>query len=476
MRSLALLLVGSGGLFLAFMPPLVQAGKRPNVILAMADDQGWGDMGYMNHKVLKTPVFDEMAGTGLRFDRFYAAAPVCSPTRASVLTGRHPNRMGCFQWGHTLRKHEITLAEALKAAGYSTGHFGKWHLGSVRADSEVAPGRNGFGEWASAPNFYENSPLFSQNGKVIETKGESSAVTVDLALEWMEKVKEKPFLSVIWFGNPHSPHVGTEKFLRMYEGEDKAYANFYAEITAMDAAMGRLRTGIRKLGIAENTILWYCSDNGGLKPNSMGGLSGRKGKLLEGGIRVPGIIEWPEVIRKNRVTQVPASTVDIYPTVLELSGVKMPEEQPVLDGVSLADLIHGRDFTRQKSMGFWHYPARGRGMHARQMLEKLRVEQQTGKPSSVPRAGFVDRQYPLDEFPGSAAWISGPWKLHRGAGKKGAPVTFRLFNLAEDMRESNDLSGTESGRLDRMKRDLADWQKSVIKSLNGGDYTLGSRK
>ena len=258
----------------------------------------------------------------------------------------------------------------------------------------MGPGRNGFDEWASAPNFYENSPLFSHNGKVIETNGESSAVTVDLALEWMEKVKEKPFLSVIWFGNPHSPHVGTEKFLKMYEGEDKAYANFYAEITAMDAAMGRLRVGIRKLGVAENTILWYCSDNGGLKPNSMGGLSGRKGKLLEGGIRVPGIIEWPEVIRKNRVTQIPANTVDIYPTILELSGVRIPEGQPVLDGVSLAALIRGRNFTRQKPMGFWHYPARGRGMHARQMLEELRVEQQAGKLSPVPRAGFVDRQYP----------------------------------------------------------------------------------
>ena len=100
------------------------ANKRPNIILAMADDQGWGDMGYMGHTVLKTPVFDAMAKTGLRFDRFYSAAPVCSPTRASVLTGRHPNRMGCFQWGHTLRKNEITIAEALQKAGYATGHFG----------------------------------------------------------------------------------------------------------------------------------------------------------------------------------------------------------------------------------------------------------------------------------------------------------------------------------------------------------------
>ena len=444
--------------------------KRPNIILAMADDQGWGDMGYMGHEVLKTPVFDEMANTGLRFDRFYAAAPVCSPTRASVLTGRHPNRMGCFQWGHTMRKHEITIAEALKSTGYTTSHFGKWHLGSVRADSEVAPGKNGFDEWTSAPNFYENSPLFSHNGKVIETNGESSAVTVALALKWMAKVKNKPFLSVIWFGNPHGPHIGTEKFLKMYQGETKAYANFYAEITGMDAAMGQLREGLRRLGVADNTILWYCSDNGGLKPNSMAGLSGKKGKLLEGGIRVPGIIEWPDVIKKHRITNVPANTVDIYPTILELAGVKQSTQQPLLDGVSLAPLIQGKTFTRQKPMGFWHYPASGRGMYARKILEALRAEQVVGNQVPAPKAGFVVRQYPLDEFPGPSAWINGDWKLHRIVDKVGTHPTYKLYNLGKDVQEKTDLAVSQPQVLTRLKSELAAWQKSVVSSLNGADY------
>ncbi len=448
----------------------LSAEDRPNIVLAMADDQGWGDMGYMGHKVLKTPVFDEMARRGLRFDRFYAAAPVCSPTRASVLTGRHPNRMGCFQWGHTMRKNEITIAEALKAAGYSTGHFGKWHLGSVRADSEVAPGKNGFDEWVSAPNFYENDPLFSHNGKVIETQGESSHVTVELALDWMAKVKDRPFLAVVWFGNPHGPHVGTEKFLKMYKDETKAMANFYAEITAMDAAMGELRGGLRRLGVADNTILWYCSDNGGLKPNSMGGLSGRKGNLLEGGIRVPGLIEWPAVIRKNRVTNVPANTVDIYPTILELAGVKLTRGQPILDGVSLADLVRGKDFRRVKPMGFWHYRTGGRGMRARQILEALREEQRTGKQKPAPEAGQVDKKYPLDTFPGAAAWISGDWKLHRIPNKQGLSVSYKLFNLRVDKVEQRDLAEAQPERLTRLKTELAAWQKSVVNSLNGGDY------
>jgi arylsulfatase A-like enzyme len=446
------------------------ANKRPNIILAMADDQGWGDMGYMGHKVLKTPVFDEMAKTGLRFDRFYAAAPVCSPTRASVLTGRHPNRMGCFKWGHTLRPQEITVAEALKKAGYTTAHFGKWHLGSLRADSPVCPGKSGFDEWASAPNFYENSPLFSHNGKVIETNGESSAVTVDLALKWMAKVKDKPFLTVIWFGNPHGPHIGTEKYLKMYEGETKAMANFYAEITAMDASMGDLRKGLRKLGVADNTVLWYCSDNGGLKPNSMGGLSGKKGKLLEGGIRVPAIIEWPAVIKKGSINHVPSNTVDIYPTVLELAGVRLPGNQPVLDGVSLADLIKGELFHRDKPMGFWDFPEKGRSRRARAMLEALRAEQKTGEQKPAPKEGLIDKIYPLDDFPGPSAWIAGDWKLHRIPAKNGKQVNYQLFNLAKDMAEKKDLVAVQPERLTRMKTELAAWQKSVLSSLNGGDY------
>src|SRR5210317_171806 len=123
-----------------------RAADKPNIILVMADDQGWGDMAYNGHPVLKTPNFDAMAAEALRFDRFYAAAPVCSPTRASVLTGRHPNRSAVFKWGHSLRPQEITIAERLREAGYSTGHFGKWHLGSVRKGSPVNPGAQGFDE------------------------------------------------------------------------------------------------------------------------------------------------------------------------------------------------------------------------------------------------------------------------------------------------------------------------------------------
>ncbi|HSV99811.1 MAG TPA: sulfatase-like hydrolase/transferase [Sedimentisphaerales bacterium] len=152
---------------------------KPNIVLCMADDQGWGDMAYNGHPALQTPNFDATAAEALRFDRFYAAAPVCSPTRGSVMTGRHPNRFGCCKWGHPIRPQEVTIAEALKTAGYVIGHFGKWHVGSVCKDSPVNPGAKGVDEWLSAPNFFDNDPIMSRRGVAVPTRGESSAVTTN---------------------------------------------------------------------------------------------------------------------------------------------------------------------------------------------------------------------------------------------------------------------------------------------------------
>ena len=153
------------------------AADPPNVVLVMADDQGWGDMAYNGHPHLKTPNFDALAKEAVRFDNFHAAAPVCSPTRASVMTGRTPNRMAAFKWGHPLRPQEVTVAQVLKAAGYRTGHFGKWHLGSVQKDGQCTPGKCGFDDWVSAPNFFDLDPVLSDRGKATEFKGDSSDVT-----------------------------------------------------------------------------------------------------------------------------------------------------------------------------------------------------------------------------------------------------------------------------------------------------------
>ena len=442
----------------------------------MADDQGWGDMAYYDHPVLKTPNFDEMDSDALRFDHFYAAAPVCSPTRGSVMTGRHPNRFGCFSWGHTLRPQEVTIAEALKTAGYATGHFGKWHLGSVRKGSPVNPGASGFDEWFSAPNFYDNDPILSREGIAVQTQGESSMVTVDAAIEFIRKHADssQPFLAVVWFGSPHSPHRAIEEDLTLYSDQPEKLQHFYGEITAMDRAFGKLRQELRSLEIHENTVLWYCSDNGGLKGLGVTGGREHKGSIYEGGLRVPAILEWPAHLPNPRLTDVPCNTSDIYPTLLEIAGVQL-DYQPPLDGISLVPLLDEAVDTRSAPMGFWHYPIGGIGTPSHEWMLELLEAQKTGSEPDPSRlrldAGNLDKQYPEENFPGHAAWLDWPWKLHRIEKKNNAEdVSFELYNLADDPDEEKDLVAQHPDLVESMKSAFKDWQASVARSLNGRDY------
>lgn len=451
------------------------SGSKPNIVLCMADDQGWGDMAYNGHRVLKTPNFDAMAAEALRFDRFYAAAPVCSPTRGSVMTGRHPNRFGCFKWGHTLRPQEITVAEALKKAGYVTGHFGKWHLGSVRKGSPVNPGASGFDEWFSAPNFFDNDPILSREGRAVQTKGESSMVTVDAAIEFIRKHAKmpQPFLAVVWFGSPHGPHRAIEQDRALYADRQERFQHFYGEITGMDRAFGKLRKELRTLGIAGNTILWYCSDNGGLPKVGTTGGRANKGSVYEGGLRVPAILEWPARFSGHRATNVPCNTSDIYPTLLDIVGVRM-EKQPPLDGVSLTELIDGKMESRPKPMGFWNHPTGGISTPSAkwmaELLEAQKAGDETGERSRLRLdAGKITTQYPEDSFPGHSAWLDWPWKLHRIQGKK-ANVKWELYNLADDPGEQENLLTRQRDRVKSMKSQLEAWLESVARSLNGRDY------
>ncbi len=449
--------------------------NKPNIVLCMADDQGWGDMAYNGHPVLKTPNFDAMAASAFRFDRFYAAAPVCSPTRGSVMTGRHPNRFGCFKWGHTLRPQEITLAEALKTAGYVTGHFGKWHLGSVEKGSPVNPGASGFDEWFSAPNFFDNNPILSREGTAVQTHGESSMVTVDAALAFIRKQSKssQPFFCVVWFGSPHNPHEAIEQDRALYDNEEEKRQHFYGEITGMDRAFGKLRGELRALNIHENTILWYCSDNGGLPHLGSTGGRGHKGNIYEGGLRVPAILEWPSKLPKPQTNNMPCNTSDIYPTLLEIADVQI-KNQPPLDGVSLVGLIGGEMKTRPKPMGFWDNPVPGIGTPSKKWMTELLEAQKKGKEISDEwrlrmDAGDITKQYPEDSYPGHAAWLDWPWKLHRIQNKNGQ-VKLELYNLLEDPDEQNDILNQFPRQVKIMKTALEEWLTSVVRSLNGKDY------
>ena len=453
-----------------------EGADRPNIVLCMADDQGWGDTAFNGHPMLKTPNFDAMAREALRFDRFYAAAPVCSPTRGSVLTGRHPNRYGCFSWGHTLRPQETTVAEALKTAGYVTGHFGKWHVGSVQRGSPVNPGASGFDRWLSAPNFFDNDPILSREGTAVQTSGESSIVTAEAAIEFIraQARSSQPFLAMVWFGSPHSPHRAVERDRLLYEGQEERLQHFYGEITGMDRAFGMIRRELRDLGIRDNTLLWYCSDNGGLPNLGSTGGRGSKGQIYEGGLRVPAMLEWPARMGGHRITGVPAVTSDIYPTLLEVAGVEM-ENQPPLDGISLVPLIDGTMEQRPEPMGFWHHPSAGILVPSAEWMGELLQAQQTNL-TAVPDsfrlrldAGDVSRQFPERSTTGHAAWLDWPWKLHRIENSEGE-VAFELYDLERDPGEVDNLLGEQESRVGSMTAELEAWQSSVLGSLSGRDY------
>jgi arylsulfatase A-like enzyme len=417
------------------------APSGPNIILCMTDDQGWGDVGYNGLKKIKTPNLDAMAAGGVRFNRFYSAHPSCSPTRASVMTGRHPYRMQCDWPGMPLRLQERTIAQAVKRAGYATAHFGKWHLSggkpgggrALPASDPLHPGHFGFDEWFTVSNWFDTDWTFSRNGEPVKVTGDGSDAIMAEALKFIErKAKDKkPFLAVIWFGSPHVPLAPTAEDLKAAGG-----SAYYGEMVGVDRSMGALRDGLRKLGIADNTMLWYNSDNGAwmddnAAPDAFGSnsiLRGHKGELWEGGIRVPGIIEWPAGIKKPAITDIPACTSDIYPTVTELLKIEVPDQNLPIDGVSLMPLIAGTMKERPKPIGFWHHGETG-----------------------------------LEDGP--VVWNDNQYKLHRRPNDQ-----YELYDLVNDISEKTNLVEKQPEVFKRMKGEMQEWLRSVQSSRKGLDY------
>jgi arylsulfatase A-like enzyme len=443
--------------------------KRPHIILVMADDQGWGDVGYNGHPFVQTPTLDDMAASGFVFDRFYAGSPVCSPTRASVMTGRSPIRTKVTNHGRYMRPHEQTIAETLRDAGYVTGIFGKVHLGSAQPDSACNPSGMGFDEWVIGLNYFDNDPYLSRNGQVEQFSGPGSVVLMDEAIRFLQKHHDgdQPIFTVVWFPSPHVPHEEVPTGPSLYDDEE--HAGYYREITLLDQQLGRLRDELRHLGIADNTILWYCSDNGGLVRKTSGG-RGKKARIYEGGLRIPAVMEWPQGQLHGR-TGVPVTTNDIYPTLMALAGVDLVAPHP-LDGIDVSDIIAGEETERSEPMGFWFGLQEGQLTWSDHILKALMVQQQAGAPLPhnkyrLHKDVYKFPQFPEDTATGHAAWTDWPWKLHRING-----TTYELYNLADDPMESTNLSQDpqHAQRLEQMKTEVGDWMHSVIRSLNGEDY------
>ena len=442
--------------------------RPPNVIMIMSDDQGWGDVGFNGNTEIKTPHLDAMAANGIKFDRFHAASPICSPSRGSCLTGRYPYRFGVLA-AHTggMRVGEITTAEALKDQGYRTGFFGKWHLGWVKADEVGSRGfysppwhhgydesfattsavptwdptvtPDGWNSWGQKENtpWKEGTPYVLNGENVTENlDGDDSRIIMDRVIPFIEADPETPFYATIWFHAPHEPVVAGPKYLAMYEQFDEAKQNYYGCITAMDEQIGRLRDKLREMGIEKNTVVFFNSDNGPARPQvklgaaSAGPFKGTKHTMYEGGLLVPACAEWPGVIPAGQVTEERCGTIDFFPTVANIAGYSFSKklERPI-DGQDLMPIMKDGAKSKKRDMFFGY--------------ERL-FQNTDGR-----------------------ALIHGDMKLLREATQK---ARVRLYNLADDPYETTDLAESEPSTVEDLNARMDAIRESAKLSRDGADY------
>ncbi len=417
--------------------PAISA-KRPNIVLCVTDDQGYGDLSIHGNPNLRTPNIDRIAGEGAEFTQFLVN-PVCSPTRASLMTGRYYYRTGVVDTylGRAMMHHdEVTIAEALRASGYHTGIFGKWHLGD---HYPLRPTEQGFEEalihegggiaQPSDPpdgNSYFN-PKLMHNGRPEQRNGYCTDVFFDAGLDFIAKNKAHSFFAYIATNAPHAPLQVAETYVEPFrkQGLDETTARTYGMIANLDENVGRLLSHLKKHGLEENTILIFMSDNGPTPARFNCGMRGIKGTVYEGGLRVPFFVRWPSVIKPGMKIDKLAAHIDVFPTLLEATGATRPPAHPVaaqIDGTSLCPLIQdpkspwpGRTLFFQ-----WHRGERAELYH---------------------NCAARDQRY----------------KLVNGK---------ELYDLQEDPAESHDLSAAQPERAAAMRAAYEAWFKDVSETRN----------
>ena len=438
------------------------AETRPNFVVILCDDLGYGDLASYGHRAIRTPHLDRLASQGARFTRFYSASPVCSPSRAGLLTGRTPSRLGVYDWipdGHAMHMQagEVTIAQLLRDAGYATAMAGKWHLnGKFNSSEQPQPGDFGFDHWLATQNnahpSHENPRNFVRNGQPVgELKGYSCQVVADEAIGWLRALPAaKPFFLYVAFHEPHEPVASPSELVAGYPGTEPNEALYYANVTNMDAAVGRLMAALDDLKLTDNTLVIFTSDNGPETLNrygpgsarsygSPGPLRGMKLWLYEGGIRVPGIVRFPGRIGPGQVLDEPVCSLDILPTLCELAGVNPPSDRP-LDGASFTPIFAGKPVARTTPL-FWHYYRAWDSSPVAAMQEGDWVVlgyPTAGKPKPG-RAESADAQFIRSDL-----------------------ADFELYNLRQDLRQQENLAEQHPQKLRELAAKLVEKHRQVI--------------
>lgn len=427
------------GVFSSLLVAAAEKSSRLNIVLILADDLGWADLGCYGNRFNETPNIDRLATQGIRFTDFYAAAPVCSPTRASILSGQYQARFGLTAHipGHWRPFEKLaeppnalhmpleitTVAEALRDAGYATAFFGKWHLGGKK----FGPGQQGFD---TAQEFQGHEIPAARQIPPGKNSRRSCDYIAETAERFMEEKKDHPFFIQISPFAVHIPLNTTAELQKKYEAKPKVDGYscnpLYAGLTEeLDSMVGRVMNAVNRLGLEKNTLFIFTSDNGGLERKSGGWpgtlnfpLRNEKGSLYEGGIRVPLIARWPGKINEKTVTHVPASTIDFYPTFLSVANTN-PNGQ-ILDGVNLLPMLKDPFATLKREALYWHYP-----------------HYHHSRPSGAVRAG----DWKLIEF-----FDTGETEL---------------YDLHDDIGESKNLAKVFPAKQTRLLALLKSWRKEV---------------
>jgi arylsulfatase A-like enzyme len=424
------------------------AESKPNIVVVLADDMGWGDSGTYGHEIIQTPNMDRLAAEGMKFTQGYSACGVCSPSRAAILTGRTPYRNGV--WRHLsgfheahLRASEITYPELLKEVGYETCHVGKWHLLSKQQfgnpEYPQPDEQGGYDYWMATHNNAEpshrNPDNFIRNGVPVgETDAYSAPFVADEAIHWLKDVRdpEKPFVLSVWFHEPHKPIATDIQFSSLYPEQNERDATYYGNISQLDYALGKVMDALDAEGVSDDTLIIFSSDNGPVpsEGGDSGGLRGNKRNDFEGGIRVPFLVKWPGHIVPGSVSDVPVIGTDIFSTVLDILEIPLPTDRTI-DGVSMLPAWAGKSLERPIPL-FW------------------RTHVSPGEDRIAMRIG--------------------DWKIV----SDDTMTKFQLFDVQNDWQEKTDLAATKAEKADEMKKKLIDlWGE--IEAEGPSEWWLGEK-